>query len=130
MGIDPHVKDRRNQLNKIINEKQIELDKLLQLKKLLEHKKENGTLDRVKKDLLFKSISNINTIKEEIEQYKNESEELLTKLQVNKNASVKINGEIHPCVKVSISDDFLMINEMLHYCQFRNVNGEIKSTPL
>lgn len=130
VGIDPHVKDRMNQLIKIINEKQIELDKLQQLKKLLEFKKENGTLDRMKKDLLFKSVNNITSIKAEIEQYMNESEDLMEKLKVNKNAVVKINGEIYPSVKISISDDFLMINEMYHYCQFKNIDGEVKSIPL
>lgn len=130
VGTDPHVKDRLNQLNKIINEKQIELDKLNQLKKLLEFKKENGTLDRMKKDLLFKSINNISTIKEELAHYSNESEELMSKLQINKSAAIKINGEIYPSVKLSISEDFILINEKFHYCQFKNVNGEIKSSPL
>lgn len=130
VGIDPNIKDRLNQLNKLILMKQTEYDKLEQLKKLLEFKKNNGTLDRVKKDLFFKTIANIGMTKESLEEYKNESEELINKLHVNKNAAIKINGEIYPGVKVSISEDFVLINELQHYCQYRKINSEIKATPL
>jgi len=84
----------------------------------------------VKQDLLFKTIANIGMVKEPLEQFKVESDELIDKLQVNKNAAVKINGEVYPGVKISISDDFIVINEIQHYCQFRKVNSEIKATPL
>jgi uncharacterized protein (DUF342 family) len=130
VGIDPNTKDRLSQLGKQIAEKESELEKLLQLKKLLELKKENGTLDRAKKELLFKTASNIAMVREPLEKAKEESETLIRTLNVNKNAAIKVNGEIYPGVKVSISDEFLMIQEIQHYCQFRRINSEIKMTPL
>lgn len=130
VGIDPNIKDRLNQLNKLIVEKHSEYDKLSQLKKLLEFKKDNGTLDRAKKDLLFKTIANMGMTKDALEQYEQENDDLINKMHVNKNASIKVNGEVYPGVKISISDDFVLINEMQHFCQYRKINSEIKATPL
>ena len=130
VGIDPHIKDRMNQLNKLISTKQVEIEKLSQLKKLLEFKKDNGTLDRAKKDILFKTISNLSMVKEELEKYSEENEELINKMKINSNAMIKVNGEIYPGVKVCISDDFLLIQDIQHYCVFRKVNEVIKIMPL
>lgn len=131
IGVDPAIKEKLTSLQKEIMEihkvlQQIEPILTTTSQKLA--KGEKLAPDRIK---YVQTLMIANKQKKERLQICNaQIEEYQGLLEANKNASVKVSGEVYGGTKIIISDCSMTVKDTMKYCRFVREQGEVKMTAL
>ncbi len=127
VGTDPAVKDRVNYLKETISKKTEEKEKLDQVLLVLRKKKEMGVLEEEKIPLIASTTKTVIQLDSDIKIMTKEYESLMSELETNKAAVIKVKKDIFPGTKVSISEDYILIHEKNSHCMYKKERGEIKA---
>ncbi len=130
VGTDPAVKDRVNFLKQTISAKTDEKEKLDKVLLALRKKKELGMLEEEKVPLIASTTKTVIQLDSDIKIMTKEYESLLTELETNKSAVIKVKRDIFPGTKVSISEDYILIHEKNSFCMYKKERAEIRPFPL
>ncbi len=129
VGTDPAVKDRVNYLKQTISSKTEEKEKLDKVLLVLRKKKEMGVLEEEKIPLIASTTKTVITLDSEVKTMTKEYESLLSEIETNKAAVIKIKKDIYPGTKISISEDYILVHETLSHVMYKKERGEIKAMP-
>lgn len=131
VGVDPKVKERYAALRKenVEAEKEIE-----QIQPILVNfnermaKKEKVLPSKVKQ--IQELAGTFKQRKEQIENNKQEMDQLYQEIQANSDARIKVRGTIFPGAEITISDLHLYVKEQRSFSQFLVEKGDITIRPL
>lgn len=128
-GTDPEmvitVNNLKKQLNKEIEEKQ-QLQSIIN--QITKKRQMNGSLDAHKTQLLQKTMKNMILLEGSIKKNREEYQEKKEMIIANEDAAIKVLGAIYPGTKIEIGDNILFVRDRNNYCQYRVINGEVRST--
>lgn len=128
VGVDPAIKDRLKEIDETIKNKTAEINKLDQLVTLFRKKQEMGILEPDKLKMISQFTKTIILDKADIKELGIERERKQSLACENEEAKVKVIKDIHQGTKISISGEFIILNDTFSHCQYTKRDGEIVSS--
>ena len=130
VGIDPVIQEKIVTLQQKIEEKNKSYKKMAQLVELFKKKFEAGKLTADKADTYTKTLSEMQSVRDEMLSSHEELERLSQELVGNDDAYIEAVRDIHPGVRMIIGGDMKIVNAGYSHCRFKKVDGELKSYPV
>lgn len=131
VGVDPKVKNRIAQLQKLVEENK---QTLQSVQPVLE-----SVMQKVKQGVKFgpdvvKQVHALNKTSQETQAALKENEkelnELLEQTGNVTQAQIRVRGMVYPGTKVCIDDVSMTVQKNAHYCRFVRERGDVKMAPL
>lgn len=131
VGVDPAYMDELNQLQKDVKSLLEEEVKLTQIITLLSKRKNmQGSLDDNKKEMLVSATRSKIFVSNKLKNNQKRLEELTEELSHKNQGKIKVIGNIHSGVRVSIGNVKYYVREPIKYCVMYQDGADIKVTNL
>jgi len=131
VGVNPHLRDEYQILNRVKGEKKKTMDILnhyLQMFQRSGISPEN--LSEIKKMELIKMLDNLKNLRQELEQITERIATIETEFQKTQAAKVRIMEIVYPGVRISIGQSIYIVNDPIKYSEFILDQGEVRLTSL
>jgi uncharacterized protein (DUF342 family) len=129
-GISPELRQEHNRMTKEKQAKEIDLDKADKAIKLLKHIKDTtGDLSQDKIAILVRVSRAHAQLVQEITELQTELENTEFQLQQSERGKIKVQGIIHPGVRVSIGSAYMQIQDDYSFACLTKVGPDIKINP-
>lgn len=128
VGSDLVILDKVNKLKKEIDEKNKEKIETTQNIAILKKQAEKGKKEKI--PLIKLNAQKLLELDKEIETLSLFYEKGLSQLKENTDARINIDKIIYQGCKVTISGNYILVNESLSRCSYRKEKSEIKAFPL
>ncbi|NLX03305.1 MAG: DUF342 domain-containing protein [Syntrophomonadaceae bacterium] len=131
VGVNPHLRDEYQILNRVKGEKKKTMDILnhnLQMFQRSGISPEN--LSEKKKMELIKMLDNLKNLRQELEQITERIATIETEFQKTQAAKVRIMEIVYPGVRISIGQSIYIVNDPIKYSEFILDQGEVRLTSL
>lgn len=131
VGVNPHLRDEYQILNRVKGEKKKTMDILnhnLQMFQKSGISPEN--LSEKKKMELIKMLDNLKSLRQELEQITERIAIIETEFQKTQAAKVRVMEIVYPGVRISIGQSIYIVNDPIKYSEFILDQGEVRLTSL
>lgn len=131
VGVNPHLRDEYQILNRVKGEKKKTMDILnhnLQMFQKSGISPEN--LSEKKKMELIKMLDNLKSLRQELEQITERIATIETEFQKTQAAKVRVMEIVYPGVRISIGQSIYIVNDPIKYSEFILDQGEVRLTSL
>ncbi len=129
VGVDPSIKLKYEVLKENIESSKGNIEKVKKTIELLENMMKTKNLDETKKQLYKKLILTRDTIQTQLIKLNKEFFIIENQIKNLSSGKVRVEGIVHPGVKIIIGNESMLINDSLDYCSFYVEDGEIKIGP-
>lgn len=131
VGADPKVKARVMELGKNIQEanKLIEQSKPT-LESFAQKIRSGAKLSLDQKMYMQSLVVEDKERKANVEEWKEEYEQLQDVLEKSGNSCVEVTGDVYPGTKICISDVSMVVKTSMTYCKFKKIDGDVKMVSL
>lgn len=126
VGIDPDIRNRKDELETKLQLSIENLEKLNKSLIVLERLKKANKLDINKQNLYSDLLDAKQSVYLENEKIKDQLSSIKEKISRLANGNVKVSGMIYPGTKIIIGNSYLNINRTMQNCRFYNENGEVR----
>lgn len=131
VGMDPAKKARMQELQKLITEKNKEMEQINPILAAFTHKLSQGVKLRPEQlKNLQEHLLKEKRLKKQIEDATNELEALHEVLDECETAKVEVTGEVFAGTKICISDVSLVVKNSMPHCRFVKKQGDVKMVGL
>lgn len=125
-GTDPALKDRAKEITEQLKKETEQLKQIAALVDMYQKKQKAGKLSKDNIPLYIKAVENLKALKEQNVNLNSELEELNRQMDENKNACIKVLQDIFPGVRIIISEEQMLVNQVLSHCRFVKEEGTIR----
>lgn len=127
VGTDPSVMEEYREIEKLISQKQSDLDRLLPIVDSYRKKLDAGeVLAQNKIDYVKLAAESCITLRYDLKELTKQLEKLQLELNNNENAYIKVENIAYPGVKLVISNVIYYIRKQVHYSRFIRDKADIK----
>lgn len=127
VGTDPSVMEEYRELEKVINQKQADLDRLLPIVDSYKKKLDAGeVLTQNKVDYIKIAAESCISLRYDLKELIKQYEMLQLELNNNENAYIKVENVAYPGVKIVISNVIYYVRSQVHYSRFIRDKADIK----
>lgn len=127
VGVDPSVIERSYQVKKELEEAQKNLNKVIPILDTMKKKLLAGaTAQAEEKKYMTHLIETARYLKQTVEARTLEMQQLKETIEDATNARVKVTGEMHPGVTITISETTMRVNREYAFCQIKKKDGAIR----
>lgn len=130
VGMDPAVQKEVTDLKKNLEKSQKDKTKLGQLADMLRKKRDMGQLEEEKLSMLQKTTQQLILLRTQISKDQERLSVLEQEMQQNLHAVIKVESDIYPGVKMTISGESMTVQKPYSRCRFEKRQGEISFGPL
>jgi uncharacterized protein len=129
IGVDPNMKERYVGLKDLIRKREEEIAKLNLMVGTLIKLKQEGRASIEKLEMLKKALVSMTSMKEEVENAKEEFYDLEKRFREEAKGLVKVKGSVYPGVKISIGDPSLLVRDQMGSCMIHRNGVDVTAMP-
>ncbi len=130
VGVDPTLMDEYHELEKNIEDRTDEMEKLMQILAVYQKRMKSGeklTPDKVK--YVQDSNAKYKKYESENEQAKERMKEILEEFEVCKNGLIKVSGTTYAGVNITISRAILKVKDAINHSKYRKEGADVRIAP-
>lgn len=125
VGADPELKAKYEYARKKMDELVRGIENNEKSIQILKKQHEKGSLSEEKFVTLKQLLSKNKEMSRELQQFKEDFQDLDEKLESLTGGKIKVNGTVYPGVKIIIGNEILFVRKALKHCSIYRVGGEI-----